>query len=164
MTVVHWGSVLFLVHPNVKMVMDTVKKFTLVIVTIPTECYAKPPYKDWTVTWSGMASFLCWDGSLFTGASPDLLLTKCEPPFNVPWFKFFLYLTFNFKDLRSITSKLNYLHSIFPLIPKHKKLIKHYTMTYGGVEVQLHYSSSQPGIVPLVPKVKVQLPSHNYIL
>jgi hypothetical protein len=36
----------FLVHPNIKMVIVTGKKFTLVIVTIPTECYAKPPYKD----------------------------------------------------------------------------------------------------------------------
>jgi hypothetical protein len=50
----------FLVHPNVKMVMVMVtgKKFTLVTVTIPTECYAKPPYKDWTATWSSiMVSF-----------------------------------------------------------------------------------------------------------
>jgi hypothetical protein len=72
----------FLVHHNVKMVMVTGKKFTLVIVTIPTECYTKPPYKDWTATWSSiMASFLYWDGSLFTGASPDLLVTirECAP-------------------------------------------------------------------------------------
>jgi hypothetical protein len=32
----------------VKMVMVTGKKFTLVIVTILTECYTEPPYKDWT--------------------------------------------------------------------------------------------------------------------
>jgi hypothetical protein len=42
----HWGSVLFPGTPYVKMVKVTGKKFTLVIVTIPKECYAKPPYKD----------------------------------------------------------------------------------------------------------------------
>jgi hypothetical protein len=179
------GKCCFLVHHNVKMVMVTGKKFTLVLVTIPTECYTEAPYKDWTATWcSIMASFLCWDGSLFTGASPDLLVTiRVWAPINIQ---------FQGPQVNNLNVKLPPFNISFSLVFKSTDpqivkvkslcLIKHYTMTWGSggtappffisarnwtsaiQPTASHYTDWVSWLVPLVPKVKVQLSSQNYIL
>jgi hypothetical protein len=83
----------FLVHPNVK-----------------------------TATWSTiMASFLCWDSSLFTGASPDLLVTIAvwAPLLMFPDLSFFAFnIQFQGPQVNNLTVQLAPFNISFSLVFK----------------------------------------------
>jgi hypothetical protein len=57
--------------------------------------------------------------------------TTVKPPFNVPWFQISLNLMCNFSDPISVTSVLNYLHSIFSSVRYSNSLITKETQNGG---------------------------------